>query len=268
ELRDGAVRIEQAFKKRGAHEGVLVALAVELLLAPNDATARARYGEVTTWLRSGGATESEMGAPVDGRGRVIDDLETVSKLGPSPFVVDELTRLYFERHEAGLAADPLGLGRRPRRGSDLRSILSGGTRPSTAYDLSRLYLRVSKPDEALAQLRKIKTPQPGDEQIRLLVDRYAGKQATPGDAINVAMLMAQGHDDADVAQRVCTDSAQRFPQAAEPHLCAGQIAMAREQLVVAMRELESARQLQPGNREIWQQLARLWERRLVSDENL
>ena len=47
--------------------------------------------------------------------------------------------------------------------------------------------------------------------------------------------------------------------------------MARDQLVVAMREFEAARQLQPTSREIWQQLAHLWERRLVgfaSDENL
>src|SRR5260370_35164248 len=134
-----------------------------------------------------------MGTPVDGRGRVIEDLETVVKLWPSPFVVGELSRLYLERPEAGIANDPLGLGRRPRRhGNDLRAILQGGPGPSTAYDLARLYLRVSKADEAVAKLRLIKTPQPGDEQIRLLIERYASKQATPSDAINVAGLLAQG----------------------------------------------------------------------------
>lgn len=270
-LRDGAVRIEQAFKKRGAHEEVLAALVVELTLSPGDPAVKARYGEVTGWLRAGGATESELGAPVDGRGRVIDDLETVARFWPAPIVVDELTRLYFERHEAGLQSDPLGLGRRPKRGGDLRSLLQGGPRPSTAYDLTRLYLRVSRADEGLAQLKKIKTPQPGDEQIRLLLDRYASKQATPNDALNTAMLLAQGHDDADVAQRVCVDATLRFPQAAEPHLCAGQIAMVRDQMVVAMREFEAARQIQPANREVWQQLAKLWERRLFAlgaDEKL
>jgi tetratricopeptide (TPR) repeat protein len=271
-LHDGAVRIEQAFKKRGAHEEVLVALAIELELAPRDAGVRARYDEVTGWLRAGGATESEGGMPVDGRGRVIEDLETVVKLWPSPFVVGELSRLYLERHEAGIANDPLGLGRRPRRnGNDLRAILQGGPRPSTAYDLARLYLRVSKADEAVAKLRLIKTPQPGDEQIRLLIERYASKQATPSDAINVAGLLAQGHDDADVAERVCIDATARFPQATDPHLCAGEVAMAREQFVVAMREFEAARQLQPANRKIWEQLAQLWQARLyilVSDENL
>ncbi len=270
-LRDAAVRLERAFKKRGAHEEVLFALVLEMKLAPSDTTVRARYDEVTAWLRSGGVTESEMGTMVDGRGRVIEDLETVSRLWPSPFVVDELTRLYFERHDAGIANDPLGLGRRPRRGNDLRALLQAGPRPSTAYDLTRLYLRVSKPDEAVAKMSLIKTPQPGDEQIRKLIEHWASKQATPGDAINVAGLLAQGHDDADVAERVCVDAAARFPSAPEPHLCAGQIAMARDQLVVAMREFEAARQVQPSNREIWQMLARLWERRLfalVSDENI
>ncbi|HEX9101609.1 MAG TPA: tetratricopeptide repeat protein, partial [Polyangia bacterium] len=166
---------------------------------------------------------------------------------------------------AGIASDPLGLGRRPRgRGNDLRALLQAGPRPSTAYDLTRLYLRVSKPDEAVAKMNAIKTPQPGDEQIRKLIEHWASKQATPGDAINVAGLLAQGHDDADVAERVCVDATARFPSAPEPHLCAGQIAMARDQLVVAMREFEAARQAQPANREIWQQLARLWQQRLFT----
>lgn len=268
----GAQEIERAFKKRGAHQEVLVAVAVELALHPGDARARAQYDEVTGWLRQGGAMESDLGAPVDGRGRVIEDLEAVVRVWPSPFVVDQLARLYLERHDAGV--EGLGLGRRIHRGGDLRALLAGAAHPSTAYDLMRLYLRISRPDEAVSALNQIKAPQQSDEQIRQLVDRYAGKQATPGDAINVAMLLANpqlGHEDADVAETVCTDASHRFPQAPEPHLCAGQIAMARDRLVVAMREFEAARQLQPTNRDIWQQLAKLWERRLVnlvSDENL
>lgn len=265
-LRDAAVRVEQAFKKRGAHEEVLVALMLEMKLAPGDASVRKRYDEITAWLRSGGATESEMGTAVDGRGRVIEDLETVSRLWPSPFVVDELTRLYLERHVAGTGVEELG--RRLRgRGGDLRALLQSGARPSTAYDLARLYLRIGKPDQAAAKMSLIKAPQPGDEQIKKLIEHWASKQATPGDAINVAGLLAQGHDDSDVAERVCVDATARFPSASEPHLCAGQIAMLRDQLVVAMREFEAARQLQPGSREIWQMLAKLWEQRLFSLTN-
>jgi tetratricopeptide (TPR) repeat protein len=271
-----ASRVETAFRKRGAHEEVVTALAVELRMTSgggDDKAAQARYREVIGWLRGGGATENELGGAVDGRGRVIEDLEKVAQWWPSPFVVDELTRLYFERHQAG-GSDALGNRRRP---SDLRALLQQGPRPSAAYDLARLYLRISAPDRAVAELRKLTPPYaPGDEQVRGLVEKYDSQKANPGDAIAIAMLLAQpGHEDVDVAERVCLDSAKRFPKAAEPHLCAGQLAQAREQLVVALRELEAARQLQPTNREIWQQIARLYERRLFqlatgngSDENL
>jgi tetratricopeptide (TPR) repeat protein len=261
-------RVETAFKKRGAHEEVLLALCVQMSLDDGArGPARRRFDEVIGWLRAGGATESELGSAVDGRGRVVDDMETVARLWPSPFVVDQLTAMYLERPSD--AIDPSGA--RPRRGADLRALLQGGSAPSPAYDLARLYLRVSRPDEAVVQVHKVKPSRPGDEQVQKLIEKYADKKAAPSDALNVAMLLAQGHEDADVAERVCADSALRFPQAAEPHLCAGQIAMARDRLVVAMRHFEAARQLQPNNREIWQQLARLYERRLfqlVSSENL
>jgi tetratricopeptide (TPR) repeat protein len=262
-LRDAAARVERAFKKRGAHEEVLTALAVEMLLdRGSEDAALKRWAEVLGWLRGGGATENEMGGAVDGRTRVIEDLEKVAQLWPSSFIVGELSRLYFERHDAG-NADAL-LGKRPRRQNDLRALLQQGPHPSTAYDLTRLYLRVSDPDRALAEISKLKPPfSPGDEQVRDVVEKYAAPKATPGDALKLAMLLAQpGHEDVEVAERVCLDSARRFPKAAEPRLCAGQLANARDQLVIALRQFEAARQLQPSNREIWQQLARLFERRL------
>jgi tetratricopeptide (TPR) repeat protein len=263
-------KVEAAFKKRGAHEEVLLALCVQMSLDDGArGPARRRFDEVIGWLRAGGATDSELGGAVDGRGRVVDDMETGARLWPSPFVVDQLTAMYLERQNEGGGVE-LG-GGRPRRGADLRALLQGGSAPSAAYDLARLYLRVSRPDEAVVQVHKVKASRPGDEQVQKLIEKYADKKATPGDALNVAMLLAQGHEDADVAERVCADSSLRFPQAAEPHLCAGQIAMARDRLVVAMRHFEAARALQPSNREIWQQLARLYERRLfqlVSSENL
>jgi tetratricopeptide (TPR) repeat protein len=268
-LQSAAAKIESTFRKRGAHEEVILALCVQLALDDSaKSNIRARLDQVMGWLRAGGASDSELGGAPDGRGRVIEDLETVARVWPSPFVVEQLSNLYYERQDAG-AAEALA-GKR-RRGGDLRALLQGGALPSASYDLSRLWLRVSRPDEAVAALRRVKVTRPGDEQVRTLVERYAAKTATPADALQMAMLLAQGHDDADVAERVCNDSTRRFPQAAEPHLCAGQIAMARDRLVVAMRHFEAARAQQPTNREIWQQLARLYERRLfqvVSSENL
>jgi tetratricopeptide (TPR) repeat protein len=268
-----ARRIEAAFKKRGAHEAVLTALAVELALG-DDPAARARYDEVVTWLRNGGATETELGGPLDGRGRVIDDLEKLAAIWPAPLVVEQLTRLYVERHEAGSIADALGAARRGHHTNDLRALLAAtGPHPSTAYDLMRLYLRVSDPERALAEIRKLKPPfSPGDDQVVKLLEHYLAKQPTPADAINLAKELAQpGREDFDVAERVCSDGARRFPKAAEPRLCAGQLAMGRDRLVVALRHFEQARLLQPGDRKIWENLAQLYERRLgqlVSDENL
>lgn len=274
-LREAARRVEHAFRKRGAHEEVLTALAVEMLLDhgdPGDKDAQEkRWAEVLSWLRSGGATENELGGAVDGRARVIEDLEKVTQLWPSPFIITQLTQLYLERHDAG-SGDALNL-KRPRHGNDLRALLQQGPHPSTAYDLARLYLRVSAPERAVAELGKLKPPlSAGDEQVRNLLDKYVSPRANQTDALNVAMMLAQpGHEDIEVAQRVCVDASRRFPKAFEPHLCAGQLATAREQLVIALRHFEAARQLQPTNREIWQQVASLMQRRLaqlVSDENL
>ena len=157
------------------------------------------------------------------------------------------------------------------RRNDLRALLQAGPRPSTAYDLARLYLRISKPDQAAIKLAAIKTPQPGDEQIRTLIERWASKQATPPTPSTSPASWRRGTTTPTSPSASASTPPRAFPRRAEPHLCAGQIAMARDQLVVAMREFEAARQLQPTSREIWQQLAHLWERRLVgfaSDENL
>jgi tetratricopeptide (TPR) repeat protein len=272
ELVDAAIKVEKAFRKRGAHEEVLAALAIELSLGGDPKGTRARYDQVIEWLRVGGVTgDADLGAPpADARQRVIDDLEAVARIWPSPFIVDQLTPLYLERSTPG---DILGLGaRRGRRGGDLRELLQGAQRSSTAYDLARLYLRVSRPADAVAQLHKLKVQTPGDEQARNIVEKYASKQANPGDAINVAMLFTQSsHDDRDVALRVCRDASHRFPQAPEPRLCAGQLAKMLNQPVIAMNNFEAAIKLQSNDREAWQQLAEIYEGRLLqlaSDENL
>jgi tetratricopeptide (TPR) repeat protein len=262
-LEQAAVHIEQSFKKRGAHEEVLTALAVEMQLdREHEETALKRWAEVLGWLRAGGATENDMGGAIDGRGRVIEDLEKVAQLWPSPFIITQLTRLYLERHDAG-NADALG-SKRPRRANDLRALLQQGPHPSAAYDLMRLYLRVSDPERGLVEVGRLKPPlSPGDEQVRDAIEKYVTPKANAGDALRVATLLAQpGHEDAEVAERVCLDAARRFPKAPEPHLCAGQLASLRDQLVVALHQFEAARQLQPSNREIWQQLARLFQQRL------
>ena len=181
-LRDAAVRIEQAFKKRGAHEEVLVALVLELTLAPGDAAVRARYDEIAGWLRAGGATESEMrrdrrrprprhrrsrdrGAPVAValRRRRADARSTSSATTP-----------------ASPAIRSASAAGRARAATTCARILQGGPRPSTAYDLARLYLRISKPDEAVAKLRAHQDAAAGrraDPRAHRALGRQAGDAA-------------------------------------------------------------------------------------------
>jgi tetratricopeptide (TPR) repeat protein len=265
-LAAAADRLERALRRRGQHEEVLTALSVEITLG-SDAQARRRYAEVTGWLRSGGAPGPEgewVGA--DGRERVIEDLESVARVWPSPFVVGELRALYLERPEGEIGV----LSRRaPRRNDDPREVLQAAR---LGYELATLYLRVSRPEEAQAALHKLEG-QPGDDpELRTALDKLLGPSARPVDAFNVAMQFLQRRrHDADVAERVCRDAERRFPQSPEPYLCVGRIARARERLGVAQASMEEALKLEPGLREAWELLARIYLQRLVmlvSDENL
>src|SRR5581483_4702525 len=154
-------KAEKALRRRGLHQEVIAVLAVEIALGSADGP-RKRYAELTGWLRSGGAgTSSDELTSLDGRERMIEDLEAAARLWPSPFVIDQLRALYLERPDPN---DLLGsTNRRMRRGADLRELLQGGPRAGIAYELARLYLRVSRPDEAVAALKKLEG-QPGDDK--------------------------------------------------------------------------------------------------------
>jgi tetratricopeptide (TPR) repeat protein len=256
-----AERFERAVRPRGAHQLVLAALAVQQALGQNDAPSRFR--QVTAWLRN-----AADGTDGDGRERVVEDLETVVKLWPSPFVVGELTTMYLEPSTPNEQAQ--NMARKLRRGADLRDLLGGGAHPNTAYDIARLYLRISQPKQALDNLSKL--PGEGDPKLKTLLTRHLSDKAMPGDVIELAKYFAgQGRDDRDVSARICRDAARRFPAAPEPRLCAGELAFTLDQLMVALRNFEEAVRLEPGRHEAWVALAKLYQKRLfqlVSDENL
>jgi tetratricopeptide (TPR) repeat protein len=267
-LLQAAGEAERKFRHRGAHEEVIVALAVEQLLSPDERPVRERYLQVLGWLRSGGDGES---ATDDGRERVVEDLEAAAKLWPSPFVVTELTQAYLER--PGESA--LGIfQRRMRRGNELRELIQGGgAQPrSLAYELARLYLRISRPDEAQRLLAKLKGQAGDDGDLRGKLDRYASHEGTPNDAVQLAALFVdRGRDDRDVAYQVCRDATRRWPDAPEPQFCAGQAAYELEQLGAAIKFFERALEIDPTREKTREALARLYQMRLqqiVSDENM
>lgn len=271
-LLDAAERLERAFRKRGAHEEVITALAVQVAIVDDERAVRDRYAQVTAWLRSGGVPggPEDQAAAIDGRERVVEDLEAVARVWPSAFVVDQLSALLLER--AG-GESQIGLfNRKLRRGADLRALLNPGTQISPSYELARLYLRVSRPDEALAHLKRLAGSPGDDPQVRTLVEKYAAPAAQPGDAVLLANLFAQpGRDDRDVSVRICKDASRRFPKAPEPRLCTGKFAITQNQLVVALKSFEEAVDLDPSRYETWEALAKLYQARLfqvVNDENL
>jgi tetratricopeptide (TPR) repeat protein len=270
-LRDTLARVEHAFSRRGSHEEVLTSLVAQIGL--NRGTTRAdlekEYRLVTNWVRQGGEE-----GPSEGRERLIDDLEGAARVWPSPFVVGELTALYFERartpSDNKLTARRRGGGPVDERA--LRELLQASGKAGLAYDLSRLYLRATTPKETAAQLKKI-AGQPGDDpQLRGLIDKAASPDAQASDEVALAALFIMpGRDDRDVALRVCEDAARRFPNAAEPRLCAGKFAFSLDRLVVALRNFEEATRIEPDRIESWELLAKLYQQRLfqiVSDENL
>jgi tetratricopeptide (TPR) repeat protein len=257
-----AKRLERAFRPRGAHQQVITALAAEEALCGGDAGARLQ--EVAGWLRN-----AADGTDGDGRDRVQEDLETVVRLWPSPFVVHELTRLYLEPIKPD--AEAQAVARRLRHGADLRELLAGGGgKASSAYDLARLYLRISQPKQALDALNQL--PGDGDPQLKSLLTHLVSDKAKPDDVIALAKYFAsQRGDDRDVSARICRDGARRFTQSPEPRLCAGELAYTLDQLMVALRNFEEAVRLEPERRDSWEALAKLYQKRLfqlVGDENL
>src|SRR5207247_4172804 len=140
-------------------------------------------------------------------------------------------------------------------------------RPGIA--LARLYLRVSRPADALAALDKLHG-QPGeDPPLRDAIARYLAPEAQPIDAVTVAAAFARDPASRVVGERICMDAAKRFPQAVEPQLCIGELSIQLDQITIAIRAFEKAIAVAPDKREAWENLARLHQMRLaqpVGDE--
>ena len=260
---------ELGFRKRGAHEQVLMALAARISLSPKDDDPKRRYGEVIVWLE--GAVGDDDGP--DGAARVIDDLEAVAKVFPSPFIVEELDRRY---HEVRLPP-PARSARQSMRA--LRELVKEEQRASRAYEIARLYLRISDPTKAASAMLAMRVAGKlrGDEtDFAQLVEKAAARDAVGTDEVALAMgIIRQSRerngDDRDVALQVCRDAELRFPKAVEPGLCAGQLALSMEQLGTAQRAFEAVRALDPSRREAWEALAHIYEARLfqmVTEEEL
>ena len=250
-LAAAADELERSFRRRGAHREVLTLLAVQIALRSDDATLVARFDQVAEWLRGEGNREHCNDASCE---RLLEDLEAAAALWPSPFVVDRLATLYWQRQRGASEASSEGILGKMLRGTGAR----------TGLDLTRLYLRVSRPDEALAALRKL-SGQPGDDpQLRDALERYLSPAARPMEAVTIAATtLAREPAAQGVGDRLCADAARRFPDAVEPQLCIAELARRRDRLTVAIRAYETVIRLAPDKRDTWENLARLRQQRLA-----
>jgi tetratricopeptide (TPR) repeat protein len=241
-----AARIETAFRKRGAHKEVLTALAVERSLAPKDAAIAERYKTVVEWMSSDDEQQE----------RLLEDLEQAVHTWPTPFLVAELERLYANSKIDAEGIDSLLQRRRPR---SMREWMNAA-RPATAYNVARLELRLSRYDEAAAQVQKLENHPGYDATLKRLLDRVLASDGATSDWVALASYFAS--QDRDVAARICKDATVKFPKSAEAFLCAGEYAIGMSRLALAVQDLERAIELDPSQRETWEELARLYQEKL------
>lgn len=261
-LADAATRLESAFARRGAYRQVLALLAVRVALRPDDQAAAARFDRVVEWLRG----DEDVRCSSPGCDQAIEALQQLVAGWPAPFVVERLAALYWQRHRSGGDVTGVGGG---TDGGGLAALLRTRSVTRTGLDLARLYLRVAHPEKALAALDQL-VGQPGEEpKLREALRRYLAPDATVADALALAVQFIRNPRDRSLAEGICRATARRFPNAAEPALCVGELAIKREQLVVAIQAFQRAATLNPDDHDTWETLARLHQARLaqlVGDE--
>lgn len=317
-LQSAAQRIDRAFRRRGSHEQVITALAVQMTLAPADPAPRQRLVELGRWLSGEPTTTSTPpsdrvlvpigpsgpepapeGQSARSRDRkrrrdktseppraaaspapsdpvpdhllavvrepsaaLLRDLEAAFRLWPAPALVTELGALYRrEAAQPGSGNIDLGQLRGPR---DLVNFSLRQRSPlnAPAFKLTRLYLRVGRPDEALAAVQRLT---PRTQQDKLLVGLLQGAfkpGAAPLDAVRLAVTLAQNPDDLEPALRTCEDLGRREPTLIVAHQCTTDLAIQAGRKGLALRAAEQARVQKPGERGLWERVLRLYQDRL------
>lgn len=279
-----AQKLDQLFSRRGAHPEVVTAMMVEQALRPGDPELLRRYRELTSWLSGSG---DPMQNVLRGRGRSVSsllaeppatlasDLEQAYRVWPSALIRNQLTEIYR------IEAKNHFTGQRDSREflqSLSASLRRKGLLNGPAFKLARLYLRVSRPQEAVTEIKKLSHMSGEEGQfLALLEETLAAPVAKNPDsesdkmlaAVKLALGLAQNQEDADVSLQICRDVARRAPSLAPAELCVGELAIALSRKGLALRAFERARTLNPSERAIWEKLGALYLDRLsdlVTDE--
>lgn len=280
-----AEQLDRVFSRRGAHPEVVTAMMVEQSLRPGNPELQRRYRELTSWLSG---QSDQMQNLMRGRGRsfsallaeppatLASDLEQTYRVWPAALVRTQLSEIYnaeAANHYAGTKGNSREFLQSLSASLRRKGLLNG-----PAFKLARLYLRVSRPQEAVAAIKKLSRLSGEEGQfLALLEETLAAPVAKNPDseadkmlaAVKMALGMAQNAEDADVSLQVCRDVARRAPTLAPAELCVGELAIALERKGLAVRAFERARTLTPTERRIWEKLGMLYVDHLsdlVSDE--
>lgn len=245
--------LDQVFRRRGGHQAVLLALAVERALCRGDSTAPHRWRQLLDWTRLEDTLQR-------GSRKTMEDLEEVVEVWPTPLVVEELARVYLDQVAQGSRVGGSGLG------EQLSEMLNLGAQPAMVVRrLAALYLGISQPQRAATALGRATAAAPELEgsPLAVLLAKTLRPEAGVRDALALAVVFARLEDDLPVAERICRDAGRRFAKESAPWLCVGEIAARRGRMTVAIDALERAVDRDATDWTAWMALARLYHNRLV-----
>lgn len=279
QLLSAARQIDQAFSRRGSHPEAVTALMVQQTLAPHDPLPVARYQQIVDWLQGPGDSAQNT---LRGRGRSLaqlisdppptltSDLELSYRLWPVPLIRKQLVAHYHRESEGSEVLSP-----RDFLQSLSQTMRRRGQAGATAFKLARLFLRVSQPKEAVAEIDRLSKRSSEETRLGDLIRETLASPAEPlsddqlAAAVKLAIGLAQNPDDIDVSLQVCRDVAKRAPNFVGAAVCIGELAAVQDRKGLAVKALERAKVLSPTDRTVWEKLGLLYVERLsdlVSEE--
>ncbi|MBI2892680.1 MAG: tetratricopeptide repeat protein [Deltaproteobacteria bacterium] len=256
--------VRDALAPVGDEARVMAALGVLHHLHPSDRGVAAERQLLQAWSvesRQSFTNEAERVASL------IAVYEDLVALLPLPEVVDRLRGLYVERHVA--LRRVFSVSQMPPPGSltreEYRTFVMALGR--TAYDMTRLYLRVGQPLRALAALADVR---PSGEVDRRILAALRSVEDSPADGyLELAQLF--GREDPESALRACRIGREVTPEGPRYALCIGRLLALTGELAGALAAYDEAIEASPGEAELYREALEITEeslRQLLADEDL
>jgi tetratricopeptide (TPR) repeat protein len=246
-----AQRLVALFSPRGNETRVLLALSVKRCLTEDKPADQALFRRILEWMNE--TDEIQRGPALRGM-KIVEVLQDVVTIWPSPFVLEELRKGYLDR----LISLTRALSARSFKslGGSFASL------PETGHRIATIYLRVDRLDLALERLREFDARASRDDELLSLIE----KAAPAGAGVQSLLALGEHFEERDkpIALRVCRMAQTRFPTSAAAHACVGRVAAALDRIQLAVQSFEEATRLAPTSRLNATSLAEVYLRRLAT----